>query len=66
MVLDCESVRGVHGERIAGTHLLFHRGLDPGVPGLERGKQVLPGKETACIARGDASCEFRISREPID
>jgi predicted hydrocarbon binding protein len=54
------------GSKSQGPICYFTVGLIQEYLGWSAGSKFYPVEETACIARGDASCEFRISREPID
>jgi len=54
------------GSKSKGPICYFTVGLIKEYLGWSVGSKFYPVEETACIARGDASCEFRISREPID
>lgn len=54
------------GSKSPGPICYFTVGLIQEYLGWSAGSKFYPVGETACIARGDSSCEFRISREPID
>ncbi len=62
-VKDCAECTGSESQ---GPICYFTVGLIQEYLGWSAGSKFYPVEETACIARGDASCEFRISREPID
>ena len=67
MVLEVERLHGVlYGTKSHTPICFFTVGLIQEYLGWSAGSEFYPVAETACIARGDASCEFRIAREPID
>ena len=54
------------GSKLREPICCFTVGLIQEYLGWSAGSKFYPVEETACISMGDASCEFRISREPID
>lgn len=62
-VKDCAECTGSESQ---GPVCYFTVGLIQEYLGWCAGSKFYPVEETTCIARGDASCEFHISREPID
>jgi predicted hydrocarbon binding protein len=54
------------GSKSPGPICYFAVGLIQEFLGWSAGSKFYPVEETTCTARGDASCEFHISREPID
>lgn len=62
-VKDCAECAGSKSQ---GPVCYFTVGLIQEYLGWSAGSKFYPVEETACISMGDVSCEFRISREPID
>ncbi len=62
----CAECAECAGSESQGPICYFTVGLIQEFLGWSAGSKFYPVEETACITQGDESCEFRISREPID